>query len=91
MPLYPMNHYPTKKAFKEAVKKNGGVLVYDEGIVPIVNQHREATTARINGKLRRVIRDAVIGPNKHARKWDAAVYLDADEFERGFLWVIKVK
>ena len=90
MPLYPMNHYPTKKAFKEAVK-NGGVPVYDEGIVPIVNQHREATTVRINGKPRRVIQDAVIGPNKHDRRWDAAVYLDADEFERGILWVIKAK
>lgn len=90
MPLYPMNYYKTKKAFKEAVK-NGGVPVYDEGIVPIVNQRREPTTVKVNGVPRKVIQDAVVGPTKHDRNWSATVYLDADEFERGFLWVIKAK
>lgn len=91
MPLYPMNHYKTKKAFKEAIKAQGGVMVYDVGIQPIVNQPRVATTVKINGVPHKVIQDSVIGPNQYDRKWDAAVYLDAAMFERGILWVIKAK
>ncbi len=90
MPLYPMNHYPTKKAFKEAVK-NGGVPVYDMGIQPILNQDREPTTVRINGKPRKVIPDTLVGPGPYDRKWYATIYLDADAFKRGELVVIKAK
>lgn len=91
MSLYADRYYPTKKAFKEAIKKNGGVYVYDEGIVPIVDQKRTVKTVRIGGKPHRVIVDSVVGPSKYERKWFATVYLDANDFEHGVLRVIKAK
>jgi len=91
MPLYPMNYYKTKKAFKEAIKREGSVPVYDVGIQPITKQNREPITVRINGKPRKVIPDTLVGPGPEDRKWYATIYLDAEDFERGLLWVVKAK